>query len=50
MPTLAAAPKAVVAAKATAYTSVEGITEYRLPNGCAYCWHRMHQNQPPPSM
>lgn len=33
MPTLAAAPKAVVAAKATAYTSVEGITEYRLPNG-----------------
>lgn len=33
MPTFAAAPKAVVAAKATAYTTVEGITEYRLPNG-----------------
>ncbi|NDI87339.1 M16 family metallopeptidase [Undibacterium crateris] len=31
MPAMAAAPKAVAAA--TAYTSVEGITEYRLANG-----------------
>ena len=31
LPALAAAPKAAVSA--SAYTSVEGITEYRLPNG-----------------